>query len=158
MKILLKLLNPKSYLGKFSNLTFSNSIKMKKILAIFAILCIFLALQAFMQTSSEPWPVPDKYEKLKNPVKSDSTSLAEGKALWVKHCQSCHGKTGKGDGPTASQLETDSGDFTTEAFKRQSDGALFYKTYEGRKDMPGYKRKIPTEKGFWDLVNYMRAF
>lgn len=152
------MLNPENNQKKCSNLTFSNGIKMKKILAILALSALFFVMQGFIQIPGEPWPVPDKYEKLKNPVKSDSTSLAEGKALWVKHCQSCHGKTGKGDGPTASQLETDSGDFSTEAFKKQSDGALFFKTYEGRKDMPGYKRKISTEKGFWDLVNYMRTF
>jgi mono/diheme cytochrome c family protein len=131
---------------------------MKKIFAILAISFFLLAIQGFIPAQLVPWPVPDKYEKLKNPVKSDTASLADGKALWVKHCQSCHGKTGKGDGPTASQLETDSGDFTKELFKKQSDGAMLYKTLEGRNEMPAYKRKIPTEKGFWDLVNYMRTF
>jgi mono/diheme cytochrome c family protein len=131
---------------------------MKKLLAISGITCLFLIFQAFMPAPNDPWPVPDKYEKMKNPVKSDATSIADGKALWVKHCQSCHGKTGKGDGPKAAQLDTDSGDFTKDAFKKQSDGALFYKTLEGRKDMPSYKKKIPDEKDIWTLVNYMRSF
>jgi hypothetical protein len=58
-----------------------------------------------MLTQKE-WPVPDKYNKMPNPLKGDAASLATGKELWAKHCQSCHGKSGKGDGSKAAQLKT----------------------------------------------------
>ncbi len=104
---------------------------------------------------SKPWPVPDKYKKMENTVKFDKAAAT---ALWNKHCKSCHGKDGLGDGPKAAQLDTPSGDFTEASFQKQSDGALFYKTLEGRDDMPTFKKKIPDEEDIWQLVHYMRTF
>jgi mono/diheme cytochrome c family protein len=121
--------------------------------------CSLFMLFAFNKNSQkDPWPVPDKYLKMANPVKSDATSIANGKTLYGQHCKSCHGTKGKGDGPKAKQLDTESGDFTLAAFQNQSDGALFYKTFEGRKDMPSYKKKIPNADDIWAVVNYMRTF
>jgi mono/diheme cytochrome c family protein len=109
-------------------------------------------------SQSKPWPVPEKYAKMSNPVKSSAESLAEGKSIWVKHCQSCHGKTGIGDGTKASQLKTQPEDMTKPAIQNQSDGALFYKTSEGRTDMPNFKKKLPDEEDIWNVVNYVRTF
>jgi mono/diheme cytochrome c family protein len=106
---------------------------------------------------NDPWPVPEKYEKMKNPVKADASSISTGKSLWSKHCASCHGKTGAGDGTKAATLKTNPGDFTKSEFKSQSDGAIFYKTVEGRKDMPAFKKKIPDEDDVWSVVNYIRT-
>jgi mono/diheme cytochrome c family protein len=117
------------------------------------------ALMAFVaKPQNDPWPVPDKYKNMANPVKSDATSLATGKTLYNKHCKSCHGTKGKGDGPKAAQLDTESGDFTKSDFQGQTDGALFYKTSEGRKDMPSFKKKIADQDDIWAVVNYMRTF
>jgi len=106
---------------------------------------------------NDPWVVPEKYKTLKNPVKADKESLSLGKSLYMKHCKSCHGKEGLGDGPKAAQLDTPSGDFTEEEFQVQSDGAIFYKIKEGRDDMPSFKKKIPDEEDIWNLVNFLRT-
>lgn len=119
---------------------------------------VFITAAGFTVAQTEPWPVPDKYEKMTNPMKGDAEALTTGKALWVKHCQSCHGKSGKGDGPKASQLKTLPEDMTKAAIQKQSDGALFYKSSEGRKDMPSFKKKIPDQDDLWAVVNYMRTF
>lgn len=105
----------------------------------------------------KPWPVPDKNKTMANPVKADVASIAEGKALWVKHCQSCHGKTGMGDGSKAAQLKTEPGDFSKAATQNQTDGSLFYKTSEGRDDMPSFKKKIPDTDDIWNIVNFTRT-
>lgn len=107
---------------------------------------------------NKPWPVPDNYKNMKNPLKSDATVLAEGKALYGTHCKSCHGTKGLGDGPKAAQLKTESGDFSTAEFQSQPDGSIFYKQTEGRDDMPGFKKKIPDADERWSLVIYMRTF
>ena len=117
----------------------------------------FMLMAFVSHKQNDPWPVPDKYQKMANPVKSDAASIANGKELYAQHCQSCHGKKGKGDGPKAAQLDTECGDFTTADFQKQPDGALFYKTFEGRKDMPSYKKKIPDQNDIWAVVNYMRT-
>jgi mono/diheme cytochrome c family protein len=107
--------------------------------------------------TNDPWPVPDAYKNKVNPRKGDAASVAEGKVLYNQHCKSCHGSKGKGDGPKASQLDTDCGDFTTAAFKAQTDGSIYYKTEKGRKDMPSYKTKIPDANDMWAVVNYVRS-
>ena len=129
-----------------------------KILLVFAVAIGATLLYSFVEDVQDPWPVPAKYEKMENPVDADKESLSIGKSLYNKHCKSCHGSEGLGDGSKAAQLDTPSGDFTTEAFQAQSDGALFYKTLEGRDDMPGYSKKIPDEEDMWSVVNYMRTF
>lgn len=107
---------------------------------------------------NDPWPVPDKFNKMANPLKGDAASIATGKSIWAKHCQSCHGKTGKGDGPKAAQLKTLPGNFSKADFHAQTDGALYYKTVEGREDMPSFKKKITDQDELWSVVNYMRTF
>ena len=101
-----------------------------------------------------PWTVPDNYKNMKNPVKFDKAAAA---TLWSTHCKSCHGKEGLGDGTKAAQLKTKTGDFSTAAFQKQTDGSLFYKTMEGRDEMPSYKKKIPDQDEIWQLVHYMRT-
>ncbi len=105
----------------------------------------------------KPWPVPDNFKTMKNPVKSDAESIATGKELWGQHCKSCHGAKGLGDGPKAAQLKTEPGDFSKADTQGQPDGALFYKTSEGRDDMPSFKKKIPDADERWSLVNYIRS-
>ena len=131
---------------------------MKKYISIVFTVMFVTVLMAFVpKTTNDPWPVPDKYKNMANPVKSDATSIATGKELYTTHCKSCHGTKGKGDGPKAAQLDTESGDFTKSAFQSQTDGAIFYKTSEGRKDMPSFKKKIADQNDIWAVVNYMRT-
>src|SRR6187397_1870425 len=131
---------------------------MKKYISILLTSMFVIVLMAFVpKTQNDPWPVPDKYKNTPNPVKSDATSLATGKELYTQHCKSCHGTKGKGDGPKAAQLDTERGDFTIPGFQKQTDGALFYNTSEGRKDMPSFKKKIADQNDIWAVVNYLRT-
>jgi len=118
------------------------------------LLIAFLSFSTFVD--QEPWKVPTKYETKKNPVTPD-TDKAIGKSLYNKHCKSCHGKEGYGDGTKAAEQEGDLGDFSSEEFQAQTDGALYYKTVFGRDDMPNYEKKIPEEEDRWLIVNYMRT-
>lgn len=115
-----------------------------------------LSSSTFMQT--KPWEVPAKYVKMENPYKADDASLKIGKKVYNKHCGSCHGKEGLGDGSKAAQLDTPSGDFTLAEFQSQTDGALFYKSKFGRDEMPNFEKKIPYDEDLWHTVNYMRTF
>lgn len=129
---------------------------MKKTILMLLAGC-FITTLVMSQAPAKPWPVPDKFSAVKNPVKPDATNLKEGRDLYVTHCQSCHGKKGKGDGTKAAQLDTECGDFTTAAFQKETDGALYYKITEGRKDMPSFKKKIPEQSDIWNVVNYVRT-
>ena len=129
---------------------------MKKTIFILLAGC-FITTAAMCQSPGKPWPVSAKFASVINPVKADATNLKEGRDIYATHCQSCHGKKGKGDGTKAAQLETQCGDFTTAAFKMETDGALYYKISDGRKDMPSFKKKIPEASDLWNLVNYVRT-
>jgi len=128
-----------------------------KILFYSTLLLVFVFGAAFRFTQTKPWVVPEKAAKTPNPVKTSAASVAAGKALWLQHCASCHGKTGLGDGNKAAQLKTTLDDFTKPAFQNQPDGALFYKISEGRDEMPSFKKKIPDQEDVWNLINFMRT-
>jgi len=105
----------------------------------------------------KPWTVPDNAKNVKNPIASNAESIAEGKTLYTTHCKSCHGAKGLGDGSKAAQLKTEPGDFTKADFQAQSDGTIFYKSTEGRDDMPTFKKKIPDADDRWNVVNFIRT-
>jgi len=133
----------------------------KKIISVIFIVAgifIFNIISGFKPLNEKkPWLVPDNYKNMKNPVASNAESIANGKTLYATHCKSCHGTKGLGDGSKAAQLKTEPGDFSKADFQAQSDGALFYKTSEGREDMPGFKKKIPDADERWSIVNFLRT-
>ena len=117
---------------------------------------VFL-LSAATVLKQDPWNVPDSYRNMKNPVVADSASISNGQILYKKHCGSCHGRTGLGDGVRARQILSYPGDLSSKAYQDQSDGEQFYKTKSGRDEMPSYE-KILTDEEIWDVVNYVRTF
>lgn len=125
--------------------------------AVIVLMTIFSFVLESNTNNVDPWPVPEKYQNMTNPIDADKEALSLGKSLYTKHCKSCHGKEGLGDGPKAAQLDTPSGDFTDGEFQGQNDGAIFYKTVEGRDDMPSFKKKIPDDEEVWSIVNYIRT-
>ena len=125
---------------------------------------LFLIFTAFLLFAFKPllinqdnWEVPAKYQKMKNPVAADDEAMEIGKELYMKHCKSCHGKKGFGDGPKSTELETDCGDFTVVEFQQQSDGAIYYKTTFGRDDMPSFDKKLPDDDDRWMIVTFLRS-
>ena len=125
-----------------------------KNLTIIGVLAFTLfSFTSFMQ---EEWKVPEKYGKMKNPTNPEE-DINIGKSLYSKHCKSCHGKEGYGDGPKADEVKGELGDFSSEEFQAQSDGALYYKTTVGRDDMPEFIKKIPEDEDRWLIINYMRT-
>jgi mono/diheme cytochrome c family protein len=135
--------------------------KTKNLIFLSAILLIafaFFSNNTIAQKKPGPWETPAKYKSMKNPVKAtDAEALATGKALYAKHCKSCHGAKGLGDGPKAAGLKTSSGDFSSKTFQASTDADLFYRTTIGRDEMPGYEKKIPEDADRWAIVNFMRT-
>jgi len=125
-----------------------------KFLTFIGVIC--LGLLSFSNLVQEEWKVPAKYEKMTNPEEASKSNVAIGKSMYSKHCKSCHGKEGLGDGPKADEVEGELGDFSSEEYQAQSDGALFYKSYIGRDDMPSFEKKM-SEEDMWLTVHYMRT-
>lgn len=118
---------------------------------LFVLLLLAIAGLAFSFKKStlqdkKPWPVPEASMKMKNPVKNDAEAITIGKSLYAKHCKSCHGKNGEGDGTKAAELKTPPGDFTSEEFHSQTDGELFYKSGRDGRTCHHLKRKFQTQR------------
>jgi len=132
-----------------------------KLITVIAVLFgsafLFSIISGFTPFQNKPWNVPDAAKNKKNPVANNAEAISAGKALWSTHCKSCHGTKGLGDGSKAAQLKTEPGDFSKASVQGQTDGALFYKTSEGRDDMPAFKKKISDPDDIWSLVHFMRT-
>ena len=108
------------------------------------------AASAWAQASG-PWEAPAA-EKTK---KSPGGNIANGKKLAETNCFSCHGASGKGDGPAAAALTPKPADWTSPKVQAESEGTLFWKISNGRGPMPPWKH-LP-EKERWQIVNYIRT-
>ncbi len=131
----------------------------RSILSLMGIIMFSIALFSFINPGmGEPWNIPAKYKKMKNPTTANEANLKIGKTLYDKHCASCHGKKGLGDGVKAKKLETEMPDISTKTYKAQSDGVKYYQSFIGRDEMPNFEKKIPDEEDRWFIVNYMDKF
>ena len=106
-----------------------------------------------------PWEIPAKYISMKNPNKAgDADAINLGKTIYAKHCRSCHGNTGLGDGPKAKNLGTFAGDFSDAKWQASvTDGEVYYMSIIGRDDMPNYESKITDDEERWAVVSYIRS-
>ncbi len=120
---------------------------------------LFVGCATFLfvgNVSAQAWTVPAKYKTMKNAQKANKDADGVGKALWLKHCVSCHGKEGYGDGKKSGELDTEIPDFTSKSFQAQTDGEIYYKSFFGKDEMPNFTRKIASEEDRWLLVNFIR--
>lgn len=127
------------------------------ILLATAIFGLLLLTSISKLRSSDDWDVPSKYKNMKNPYANSADKEQIGRRTYAIQCKSCHGSKGKGDGTKAAQLDTKVPDLTSDSFKAQTDGEIYYKTVFGKGDMPGFNEKIKNEEDRWLLVNYLKS-
>jgi len=131
---------------------------MKNLLFIFLIALGIITMSFFQeQQKGAPWNIPAKYKSMKSTNVDENLTKTVGKMLWSKHCKSCHGNLGLGDGVKSASLKTFPGNFKDPAFQSQSDGVIYYQSIIGRDEMPSFEAKIPDEEDRWLLVNYIRS-
>jgi mono/diheme cytochrome c family protein len=99
-----------------------------------------------------PWVAPAEAKALKNPVKG----VGNAKKSVETNCVSCHGASGKGDGPAAAALPPPKpANWTSAAVQKETDGEIFWKMSNGRGAMPPWKHLPEQER--WEIVNYIRT-
>ncbi|MBI4339611.1 MAG: copper resistance protein CopC [Chloroflexi bacterium] len=94
----------------------------------------------------------------RNPFPPDLASLALGGRVYSDRCQTCHGLTGRGDGPGAASLPTKPFDLAIHV-PMHADSDLFTVVSEGRlaTSMPSFKEVLSRDE-IWHVINYIRAF
>jgi mono/diheme cytochrome c family protein len=133
----------------------SKTIQMAQIAMLIGGIILILPLMGFMQKVKK-WEAPMTADKVLNPVPINDQSIAAGKTIYTNKCVVCHGKKGKGDGPKSSELDVEVGNLTTAEFAKQSDGAIFWKTSEGKNPMPSYKVELTADER-WQVINFVRG-
>jgi len=97
-----------------------------------------------------------------NPLAGDADAAAAGKEVYTTNCASCHGDSGKGDGPAGASLDPKPGDLPT-AVKEVGVDYLYWRISEGgvmapfNSSMPAWKG-ILTEEQIWQVVSYIETW
>lgn len=131
--------------------------KSLRVLLILVIACVSSSLWIGISAALHEghWKAPESAKAVKNPILPDAKTLAEGKELYEKYCQMCHGEKGKGDGAMAAMLKEPPADLT-ERIGKETDGELAWKISEGRDPMPTFGKKMSKEE-IWKTINYART-
>ncbi len=80
-----------------------------------------------------------------------------------KHCATCHGDKGKGDGAAAPfNAEKPPSLADPKLLRTLTDGEILWKITTGRKEegevlMPAMAEKIPAEEDRWKVVSFVRT-
>jgi mono/diheme cytochrome c family protein len=131
----------------------------RKGLALFVATMLLASLWTIVSNADDsnapPWDVPARAARRKNPVAADGKSLAQGKIVYIAQCLKCHGDAGKGDGPSAKDLNPHPKNLGDPKVAGQTDGALFYEITTGRKPMPAFEQLL-SEDDRWNVINYVR--
>jgi mono/diheme cytochrome c family protein len=126
---------------------------------LFITMCGLMVAVSGLSQEAHP-PSPHRHpeaQKRKNPIPIDERSMDEARKVYLRHCASCHGPSGKGDGSMALAGGTPSNLVDETWDHGSSDGEIFVVIREGTSsDMESYKDRL-TEKETWQLVNYIRS-
>jgi copper transport protein len=104
-------------------------------------------------------PLPQDVRAMRNPFPPDTASIARGRELYEQQCVSCHGQSGRGDGPLAASLRPRPADFRVHMAAGHTDGELFTWLSKGVPGtaMPPFEGQL-SETDRWHLVNFIRGF
>lgn len=94
-----------------------------------------------------------KANSLVNPIAKSDAILEEGKELYSRYCQHCHGETGKAEGPVA---EVFGGVPKYPALKDRTAGSIFYTITYGRNRMGAHGSQINVPDR-WKIVHYVQT-
>ena len=119
-----------------------------------------IAASVFLQSAANPngWQIPETSRDEKSPLSATPAALKKGKSLYDSHCQKCHGPLGKGDGPDGEREQPPADLTDASRAARNTDGVLFYKIWNGRKDpkMPAFKSELSKDE-VWAAVEYAKS-
>ncbi len=98
---------------------------------------------------------PSSPEDLRNPYPPNAESLSAGSEVYERWCLSCHGESGKGDGPGAASLDPPPSDLGIHV-PLHPEGVLFRYIRDGIPGtaMTGLGESL-TDEEMWHVVNYI---
>jgi mono/diheme cytochrome c family protein len=136
-------------------------------LGIFAFGLLTLSACSALQTNKSSTPTPEpsppaEYLKMSNPYADQADAIQAGSQVFSTHCATCHGATGRGDGPTGLALNPRPADLTHMNPFGDTDGYIFWRISEGggfapfNSAMPAWKNTL-SETQIWQVIAYLRT-
>jgi copper transport protein len=123
---------------------------------------VCLALGAFLLGSAlaagaRLSAVPPAVLPAVNPVAPTGASVGRGELIYRQSCLSCHGVTGRGDGPAGAGQRPPPADLRRHMVAGHTDGELYAWVSDGIPGtaMPGFGDRLSAEAR-WDVINYIR--
>ncbi|KVD68544.1 c-type cytochrome [Burkholderia ubonensis] len=116
-----------------------------------------------------PWPsaalwlapaTPTSFQR--NPAPFSVASVVHGARLYDRHCATCHGADGRGEGPLAASLAHWPPTFAGTLLARRLDGELAWRVRHGMRDahgaesMPGFGATLGP-RDTWAVLDYLKA-
>jgi mono/diheme cytochrome c family protein len=120
---------------------------------------VIIACGGYVNVAEQRNGVPLDVASIRDPVPPDERSLAIGLDVYTNDCETCHGESGHGDGPSGLRLVPRPADLRIHmAPGVHTDGELFYWVSYGfpNSAMPAWKDLL-TEDQRWSVINYARA-
>jgi mono/diheme cytochrome c family protein len=107
------------------------------------------------------WFIPAGGAEETSPLRDKQGAAADGKALYVANCASCHGPDGKGSDAQAGHASDLTDDLRTSI---NPEGVLFYKVWNGHSiqlktavnDMPAFRDRLSRDQ-VWAVVEYLKV-
>jgi mono/diheme cytochrome c family protein len=93
--------------------------------------------------------------KLQNPYEYNEANFAQGKVLYTRYCQPCHGETGNGQGPVGVKYKGVA-NFASDAVKGASQGHIFHVITNGKGRMWPHGSQVNPEER-WKIAMYVRS-
>lgn len=105
--------------------------------------------------------IPAPYAAMRNPLPLTRATLVKGAAVYARHCLSCHGRDGEGDGPAGFRMSPRPGDLAwlAEMKVSRSDGFMYWTIAEGGAPvgsaMPAYAGLLTPEE-IWAVTTHIQ--
>ncbi len=92
-----------------------------------------------------------------SPTGYSASSIARGRELFAEHCSSCHGSTGRGDGPAAVHAKVKPADLVSGHLYAHPAGDLFWWITQGiGEGMPAFANVLDDD-ATWNLIDFLYA-
>lgn len=107
------------------------------------------------------WGVPMPYAGMTNPLPPRKATYWAGAAIYERHCVSCHGQDGAGDGPAGRGLSPPPGNLVwlSDVPQRQWDQFMVWTITEGGtalgSSMPSFKEVLSRDE-IWAVSAYIK--
>ncbi|MGB0166922.1 MAG: c-type cytochrome [Luteibaculum sp.] len=108
-----------------------------------------------------PYPnTPEGYESagtsLKSPLKTTEATIAQGKEIYTKFCQHCHGEKGAGDGAVVTNGGYPQPPAYTGTLKGLAEGKMFHTITYGKGQMGSHASQLNKEER-WLVIQYVKT-